>query len=1638
MKRILTILLSLALPSAALAADWFDAEIAGYTTWPTNPPAGEWSGTTGTTLDTTKHVLDVDTPADTTLTFSPVASCDAASNLIEQVVFVSTNTLTAIQPIAQLAPLEQTVKAAIAVAVDATAGFYGWAKDPAGSTNVWLALSGATPVVDDENEVRVLFKTVESALQVQYQVNGTALTAGGESWLPVATQGTTLAHAGMRGGNLEVASLYAFTEDTPPPPLETVVLSLDVLPANVTLVSVTTNDITVAPVEGAYTVYSNATVAVTFAPAEGYRLVGDATVTVEMDADKTLATADMPTAELIPPPPATATLTIPELPANVSLVSVTTNGVAVSAVEGAYTVLSNDTVTVTFAAAEGYRLVGDATVPVVMDQDKTLTGIPTAELIPIPTATLTIPSPLPENVSLVSVTTNGVAVAGAEGAYTVYSNATVVATFAAAEGYALSPAATVSVVMDGDKTLDGIPTALSIAGAIRINEIMASNADPAKGGFVSELGIPEMDWIEFYNAAPVDVDITGWFLSDNVKPGKETKATILGSCVVPANGYKIVWLDKIHTNATEYAETEAFAILKLSSDGDLIQLADAGTNVLQQVDFSTKRQIKGYSYGPVSVVSGGNLVPGNGPFVYMKTATPGAANVTEGWGDFTPAVAYSEPHGYKTEPFDLTLSCSDPTADIYYTLDGSSPTTDSILYTNAIPISKTTVIRAAVPDPTAVLQLDTSATYIFLDDVLAEPRSTNAPVSAVGFPTSKTVNGQEMLYGMEQSIVNGADRNRLLRGFTNTISTVSLVIDPTNLFDRSAGIYVNPRGEGREWEREMMLEFFDPKGVEADVTLPAGLRIRGGNSRNTGKPKHSFRLFFRSEYGQSSLAAKMFLGESVKEAGEYDKIDLRTSQNLSWANENNAGDTFVTEVFARDSQRDMGSPYTRSRYYNLFINGQYWGLYQTQERADEHFGESYLGGDSLQYDLIKASSTYANNKLGYLIECNEGTWDAWEALLHIAVDEGFGPGHEDNYNKVLGLNPDGTRNPAYPILLNPESLMSFMFSSHFMVDQDGPTSPYSSIDKGHANNFAALRNRDDAGDVNGFIFLRHDAEVAMNMNGGNTAASKDPTYWGTEAIVWPNGSTPDLSGGLGSQKFRTRDYFTPAELHYLLMQNPTYARQYADAFYKFFLAEGGAMTIEKCLERYASRMAEIDDAIVCEAARWGKSKNRTTWLNACKTATNFVNARVSYMKSQYQTHGWYPSIDPPRAVDALGAPFAAGDLVASGAKVFLTGLGTGTNIWYTLDGSDPLDEADQPTASAVAYTAEGFALTAQFTTVRARAVADGEVSALSEIKLEQEPEAPTDLMLGIRVAGIMNACAGDGDSDDFIILTNLLDRAVSLADLRIVSMSTGDPESKASVAFTLGETNIAANGTLKLMANPWWFDKPQPASASKTCKLKNGDIDVVLTDTNRAAIVQTATVSGNWWPIGTAADGKVKYACKQTGAHFVAIDFGTTVSLQDVHWIPSFMPPLASSDGYAVVTAAATDPDVKDWLDELGATSDGRAAVEAFNGTAEALDTCYLVDILPESNPEVELTMPSITFDENGMPVVEGELLHHGTEIEKTVRGQARLYYADSLEDLETTTDYVQISPPTFPVTTTNDVTGAQIPNARFYRLKIE
>lgn len=619
------------------------------------------------------------------------------------------------------------------------------------------------------------------------------------------------------------------------------------------------------------------------------------------------------------------------------------------------------------------------------------------------------------------------------------------------------------------------------------------------------------------------------------------------------------------------------ANFKIAAEGEWLQLTRPDGTVADQVE-------------PLALpndVSRGRKPDAVGPWAYFAEPTPGQANATPPV-ELPPPVIISEPRGYKTAPFHVTLSSPDPEAVIRYTLDGREPDQNSNLYTGPVRIAATRFLRATAWQPGMYRPPPATATWIFLDDVLQQGATPPA-----GWPADGAVNGHRMEYGLSQTIVQG-DAVRLRQGFTNAIPTLSIVTDLANLFDANDGVYVNPQAE--DFERPVSVELLDPvRGAAQEFQIDAGLRLRGAHSRSSDNPKHSFRLLFRSRYGRSRLAFPLFGAEGT---AEYEKVDLRTEQNHSWAWNNSDTNTFVREVFSRDTQRAMGQPYTRSRYYHLFLNGLYWGLYQTQERGDADFAASYLGGEDRDWDCIKTGYP------GYVTEVADGNMEAFQALHQIALGEGFSGAQATNYWRARGLHPDGTRNPDLPVYLDEDNLIDYLLVTYFTGDPDSPVSDWGKF----ANNMYGLYRRTAPG---GFQWLRHDAEHSLGAHGGY-GVSWDPT-------------------GLGSgSDFLTLEKFNPATLHLRLMAHPEYRMRFADRVQRH-LYNAGALTPENSQARIRARMAEIDLAIIAESARWGRGRTRdATWVPACQAVLTYLDQRREILLGHFRSRGWFPSLDAPQ------------------------------------------------------------------------------------------------------------------------------------------------------------------------------------------------------------------------------------------------------------------------------------------------------------------------------------------------------------------------------------------------------------------------
>jgi hypothetical protein len=598
---------------------------------------------------------------------------------------------------------------------------------------------------------------------------------------------------------------------------------------------------------------------------------------------------------------------------------------------------------------------------------------------------------------------------------------------------------------------------------------------------------------------------------------------------------------------------------------------------------------------------------------------------------------FSSKRGFYEVPFDLVLTTKAGGQTIQYTLDGSDPRISSTAISSSEPViilinpQDTTgryqapgvVVRAYIMTDNAVYGDVATHTYLFMNDIVTLSPDGVSP-GAAWPPQNKVSDGrQDIDYGIDPGITDDPRYTNQMIPAMLAVPSLSLVTDLDNLFSTSDGIYMHAYSRGIEWERPASLELLNPDGSDG-FQVNTGVRIRGGYSRSTDNPKHAFRFFFRAEYGDAELNFPLFGDEGVD---EFDKVDLRTSQNYSWSFDGSSQNTMVREVFNRDIQGAMGMPYTRSRYYHLFINGVYWGLFQTQERSEASYAEAYFGGDRDDYDVVKVNAAG-----GYVVEATDGTLTNWNQLWQYC-ETGFET--DEIYFKVQGLNPDRTVNPAYPKLVDVENLINYMLCTFYVGDFDAPISNF--LSNNRPNNFYGIYNRRYP---NGFIFFRHDGE--------HTLFDRD---WGYDRT----GPFP-----CGDQA----QYFNPQWLHQKLSVHPEYRLRMTDLIHRHFF-NGGVFTEESARTRFLNRKEEIDLAIIAESARWGDSKRSTPynredhWLPEIAFVTNdWMTDRTEIVLGQLINKGWYANIEPPQF------NLQEGEILPGTELTMTTPAG---KIYYTLD-----------------------------------------------------------------------------------------------------------------------------------------------------------------------------------------------------------------------------------------------------------------------------------------------------------------------------------------------------------------------------------
>ncbi|MCX7986174.1 MAG: CotH kinase family protein [Bacteroidales bacterium] len=723
----------------------------------------------------------------------------------------------------------------------------------------------------------------------------------------------------------------------------------------------------------------------------------------------------------------------------------------------------------------------------------------------------------------------------------------------------------------------------------------------------------------------------------------------------------------------------------------------------------------------------------------------------------TPDVVFSHQGGYYNAPFMLTLTGQKPGDTILYTLDYSDPRTSSTAISGLSPLkinidpdnttkrpaTPAVVVRAVMVKRGFQSANPETRTYIFLEKV----KTQGIPGGSWPEENLSDNNRQYIDYKMDARVINDNRYKNLIPQVFSSIPTVSVVTENPNLFDPTIGIYVNAMQHGEAWERPASVELIDTDNTMA-FSVNAGLRIRGGWSRNNWNPKHAFRLFFSNDYGKKKLKYPLF--GTTDAAQEFKKVDLRCAQNYSWSFYNNPMMTYAQDETCRDLQGLMGHPYSRSRYCHLFLNGMYWGLYEFQERPEANFAESYKGGDKGDYDVVKVATDN-----GYNIEATDGTLDKWR-LVYNACNTGFKS--DANYFRLQGLNAQGYIDTSLEKLVDIDNLIDYMINIFYTGNFDAPVSEF--MGNNQPNNFYAIKNRNARRE--GFFFIVHDAEHTFNYVAGSEEGKNEGV----------NENRVNLANdGMTKPPF---NFFHPQWLHHRLTENANYRLRFADRAVKY-LYNNGLLTPTEVEKVFRARASQIDLAIIGESARWGDTNFGTlrtrddSWIPAVNNTVNlFIKKRTPIVINQLKTAGLLPTVEFPK-IYADGTEVNT-NLVNLSKKITVTFGNPNSSgvLYYTLDGKDPRNSDNMVSASAQTATTFTTISISSPVIIKARVFQNDNWSAIREVVFTNK--ANRDKIKITEIQYMPMATAGFGDKSlEYIELKNTSDVWVDIGGCRLDS-----------------------------------------------------------------------------------------------------------------------------------------------------------------------------------------------------------------------------------------------------------------------------
>ncbi len=461
---------------------------------------------------------------------------------------------------------------------------------------------------------------------------------------------------------------------------------------------------------------------------------------------------------------------------------------------------------------------------------------------------------------------------------------------------------------------------------IVINEVCSDNLS-----LILDEDGENSDYIEIYNPSYTAVSLDGWYVSDNENV---LSAKPLPDLYIEPRSYLVLFANGTAGHADlsgQEVRQDIFLDFRLGQQGETLVLADEDGRVIDRVEVP-----------PLTTdVSYARLQDGKDRWSIVQHGTPGKTNkgLTAYVIPTLDMPVFSVESGFYEEPFALSLSAGKD-EKIYYTLDGREPTTDSALYTGPITIRDHSDAENYYANISGIAREGDYSPAYLLDKCTV--------VKAV------CVNGEGKVSGIASQVYFVGFQEK--SGYDD-VKIMSVVGNPADFFSQDRGIYVlgeeydnwvdyradmgysfaaNYTDTDKTGERAVTITLFDEdKDLISQERI--GIRIRGGSSK--GLRQKGFNFYARKEYGVDPL--------------ELCRKMLRTSGSID------TNKTMLRDVFNQSLVADRALDTQPGEPCVLFLNGEYWGLYNLQTRFTEKYFEDRYGITEDNLILVKQDKRVA-------------------------------------------------------------------------------------------------------------------------------------------------------------------------------------------------------------------------------------------------------------------------------------------------------------------------------------------------------------------------------------------------------------------------------------------------------------------------------------------------------------------------------------------------------------------------------------------------------------------------------------------------------------------------------------------------------